>query len=497
MSLKKRKDPYKPPRRQHKAKKEYLLRAPACMAEERAISREYLVNGGVITDRRESERLVRRFVARNQELLDFLGLKMRDGGEGQNFKLLYQTSNYVGAIPTLLPDNTQGGDIQIYPRFVNQRKTNHAETDGAAEEEAVVDSKQEAYTKLIEMLQLLDHAVTTEYHESIPLKHGNELRPPLYMEAAKFVDLYDRAIKENWRKFRVERRQHPYPKSGTDWGKYAQRIADPKNMLIFPSRDNTLTVDHPEWRQIKYAFTLARQELSQTTTPLGLKYFYQEKLRTLSKKVQSIAPEQTKSIPIHASDPESIRVIKQQANILLSGKSNTYCAWRIDIAEVFERYVQHVLTAAMKSAQGRVHCNSKISGSGAIPKWGLKYLEPDFLIQTQDQLIIADAKYKANLYAHQKNSKNSGFDFKEIFRHDLHQVLAYCAFAPQKNKLAMLCYPSYGEVQVMPMRYTEQSFWITNTVLIVGLPFDAATVENTIKAVQEKIVDVYIRKENM
>ena len=60
---------------------------------------------------------------------------------------------------------------------------------------------------------------------------------------------------------------------------------------------------------------------------------------------------------------------------------------------------------------------------------------------------------------------------KKTHRHDLHQVLAYCSFAPQPNKLAILCYPASEQRKVrfsyrLPLSAPMAA---ENTILMLGL----------------------------
>ena len=42
------------------------------------------------------------------------------------------------------------------------------------------------------------------------------------------------------------------------------------------------------------------------------------------------------------SDPAIIKSLKEAANKILQNVSSTNCAWRMDYAEFFERYVQYI-----------------------------------------------------------------------------------------------------------------------------------------------------------
>lgn len=140
----------------------------------------------------------------------------------------------------------------------------------------------------------------------------------------------------------------------------------------------------------------------------------------------------------------------------------------MDMAELFERYVQTVVTRAARELSGTTSANGKIRGRGSIPYWGQKYLEPDITIRIGDRLYMADAKYKANYYAWNFESDT----LKETHRADLHQVLAYCSFEPQQSMRAgILFYPS-NETNYHVIDYSAEGMGGTrNRVILCGLAF--------------------------
>ena len=174
----------------------------------------------------------------------------------------------------------------------------------------------------------------------------------------------------------------------------------------------------------------------------------------------------TNYITTHASDPNTIKEVKHQANALLQKGTTSCVAWRIDMATLFERYVQYVVATSLRGFDGNVISNSRIQGRGQIAQWGLKYLEPDMIVKCGTSYIMADAKYKAHYYAFGQNSEI----LKETHRADLHQLLAYCSFSPEKAKTGVLFYPS-SRPSCRKINYLEQLGGINNTVYLYGIPF--------------------------
>jgi len=292
-------------------------------------------------------------------------------------------------------------------------------------------------------------------------------------EMFHYLKLYAKATQEHWRKFRTAQLIEPQPRSGTQWDRYAQQLADPKKWLVFPNRVNTLSQDHSEWRMLRYVFELASAMLSEPSTPRQIRQQYERVIRELDQKTKAISPQHADYIPLHTADPHVIKQVKEKANDLLSRKVTACTAWRINVEEVFERFVQYLFAQAAKSLAlpCELQANQKLPRDGFAPAWCLNYLETDLSLFFEKALVIVDAKYKSNMYAYAVDSKI----LKETHRHDLHQVLAYCSFAPQPNKLAILCYPASEQRKVrfsyrLPLSAPMAA---ENTILMLGLPFDA------------------------
>ena len=104
-------------------------------------------------------------------------------------------------------------------------------------------------------------------------------------------------------------------------------------------------------------------------------------------------------LTIHISDPPVIKELKALGNIILSDNASNQKAWRLDFAEFFERYVQYLVhtVALRKGAHDLANPKYSISGSG-LPKWSLRYLEPDIVLHKDRFQYVIDAKYKSHIY---------------------------------------------------------------------------------------------------
>lgn len=414
-------------------------------------------------DKRYLEVAIQRFIDLNQKMLEFLGIEIIVHGANETISLSFRSSKYIGAVPLRMPyDGIARKDFQIVPRFGNGKNM---------------------YYDLTQILAKLDYSILPE-HSVEKLCNYTQLRPPLYLEAIKYIDLFAAAYHYPWRKFNIKSCSHAYPKSNTNWRKYALSSSNPQNMLVFPSNDSVLTTNHDEWKKLRYVFDLASSILKNPDTPPLIRYGYQAKANDLMNRLEGIYPKFTRSINISAHDPYNIIKLKKQANILLNYESKRSTAWRIDMAELFERYVQTVVERATQELSAFIYRNGKVHGKsskGHIPSWGLSYLEPDIMIRLGNRLYMADAKYKANYYT--LNKISSGL--KTAHRADLHQILAYSSFEPQSNTTSILFYPA-NTTSFRIIDYSANNFGGTdNKIVLCGLAFGSQELEQAPQKVKE------------
>ena len=258
---------------------------------------------------------------------------------------------------------------------------------------------------------------------------------------------------------------------------------DPKMALSYQSNDSILSMHHKEWQELVYVFLLAKDLITTSSAPIQLRCKYAEKIKLLQSRVGSYIPRMTDKIVLHSHDPASIKAVKQQANILLQKEAIKCPAWRMDMATLFERYVQHILASCMQQSAGQVITNKRIRGSGRIPQWGVHHLEPDAMMILNGKVVMADAKYKANSYAESVQSEV----LRETHRADLHQILAYCAFEPQDRKTGILFYPA-NEIEVRPTEYKERIFNTSVRIIRCGVPFTSKGLNTITSELNQRLV---------
>ena len=387
--------------------------------------------------------VMQRFVVLNQKNLSYLGITASVIEQDNRPAIQLCTSRYIGAIPIFSPTNGKTcGDLIVVGRF--------GENAG-------------------ELITFLDDSILPEYSDEFLLTQDTQMTPPIFIECCNYLDAYIDADRFKWRKFNNVLKVESKPSGSTLWDEYALRVAqNPLDAGRYKNKCNILSTNHSEWDQLNYVLSLAITELESTRVPIRTRVVYSDRISRLKRKLQSVTLEYTKAVREHMSDPVVIKRLKHLANQILQNKSYEKLAWRMDYAEFFERYVQYVLEQVAKK-KGVRNINNPHYGISVKhrPAWGLSYLEPDVVLHHDAKQIVVDAKYKSHLF----NWENQSDELKDTFRHDLHQILAYCSFSTGANKEAMIVYP-YVDFTIRSLKVSNPLTRIENTVSLVGIPID-------------------------
>lgn len=436
-----------------------------------------------INDKKDVDSCLLRFQEINRENLDFLEIKSVLSTDSARKGVYLETSRYAGAVPIKSPRN---GKFTV-DLLVKGRYSSEVEEDD-----------------LTGLLTTMGQTMLPEFHDYFRLC-GESVKPPIFFECQNFIDLYIKAEKEHWTKFANETRIETTPRTSTNWAKYALNSHNPNKVLVFDNKVNLQTTDHKEWRQLVYVLDFCIQELSSSRTPQKTRRLYADKLFRLRKTYNKYQIEKTSLIPIHASDPIAIKILKKIANTILRDTSTEKRSWRIDIAVLFERYVQFVFDNATNRNGWKVRSNPHYSIQGWKPSWSLKYLEPDLILHSLDNQIVIDAKYKSHMLS---IADKSGEKRKEAFRKDLHQVLAYSAFNSLVKKHVILTYP-YGVnfenssdennryTRIIEQRITSPFSSSNVKVYLLSLPFTNNHLKEVIKEISELVNTISLDADNL
>lgn len=397
---------------------------------------------------RSMESVMQRFIDLNQKNLSYLGICANIETVDGKPSIKLSTSNYIGAIPILSPMNGKAvGDLVVSGRFGENAS---------------------------ELITMLDSSIKPEYSNEFRLVQDSQMTPPIFIECCKYIDTYIEAERFKWQKFSNVTRIEQWPEGSTLWCDYALRTAqNPLEFSVFKNKRNILSTEHQEWAQLNYVLQIAISELASPRVPVRTRATYSSRIAHLKIKLREKIILSTNSIRIRMSDPLIIKRLKELANIILNNKSNEKLAWRMNYAEFFERYVQFLIAEVAKK-KGAREINNPHYGISIKnrPPWFLHYLEPDMVLQKSDEQVVIDAKYKSHIF----NWNDDNEELKSSFRHDLHQILAYCSLNSMTIKQCMLVYPFRDFVCHKtkinsPITHTEA------TVYLIGIPIEKKRIE--------------------
>ena len=427
--------------------KQIALNKPLKVLSEHVITYKELVEK-YKGDKQYANELASQFLLRNEKALRFLGI---EEGTSSEYGIRLITSRYVGCVPLVSPKTgLPGGFIQVTGNFGED---------------------------ISELLSVIDGTIEPEYDDTLRFYQDTFIKPPLYFECMKYIDQYIEAKKYKWRRFANIEKIEPRPTSSTRWDKYALRSYDPAKSFKYPNKCNVLTREHPEWLELNYVLDFCINEVMSMRTPVRSRTAYISKINSLSSSYDKRTIHAVKEVRIHKYDPIIIQSLKNSANKVLQNVSSINCAWRMDFALFFERYVQYIIQKVAFAKGARLSTNPKYPVNGRRPAWALKYIEPDMIIDKGNVQYIIDAKYKAHMMDLSKDSEY----LKEKFREDLHQVLAYSSFGGNVHKNVMLVYPSSTEVIEREITILSSINSYSCSIYLVGVPLRKSTNEETIK----------------
>lgn len=411
-------------------------------------------------DKRIIGQYLQKFINYNYKSFEFLGVNPYIVGTDHSSSIVFKTTEFIGAIPLRAPDTgKQIGDFFVTPRFNNINK----------------------FEEYIEILDLLGSTISPEFKASLPLISGKNFRPPLYLEAVKFINSLEKLIKNSWRKFDNVEKLNDQPYGQINWNKYYNNFNKVENRLKFPTRVNILSEYHTEYSEIKYAFEVAKNEILSSNTPIKIRSTFGSKIKLIDEKLYFHKSKKVQKIQIKNSDSPILKECKTLANNIINFNLTESTAWRVDFADVFEKFIQYIFLEASKETGGTVLTNFRFSTKTTNRfSWDLRHLEADLIYKKDRSIIFIDAKYKSNMY----NKFDINEDLKSHHRHDIHQILAYCSFDNATQKTGFICYPS-EKFEIKSTKYSNTINNSFNSIFILGIPLSKKSINETKKSLLE------------
>lgn len=417
------------------------------------------------TEKRNLVQSLQKFRIYNHDVFQFLGVEPSIIGSDNDSALQFRSSNYIGTIPLRSPDTgKQIGDFVVYPRFTGKDK----------------------FEEYIQILQLLDEDISPEFGDSIPLASGMNFRPPLYLEAVKFIDAMEGLLKSNWRKFDTRETINSSPVGQVNWNKYVNHEYKVENKLKFPVRKSVINEYHKEFSQMRFVFDICKAELQSSKTPMRIRSSIKKRVDFLEQRLYSHKPVSVNQFVNRTADSQIVKECKSIANNILSKNTRDGTAWRVDFSDVFEKYTQHIFREVAKETGASLHSNFRFESSrGKRYSWELKHLEADAVYEKDETCVFIDAKYKSHFF----NKFGESTKLKETYRHDLHQIMAYSSFSGSKLKLGILCYPS-ETVEMKTVEYTNHLNQVSTRILLCGIPLRVSALKESVIELKDALESI-------
>lgn len=412
-------------------------------------------------DPRLESKTLHRLVDYNRKTFQFLGIDAAVVSAQNSYAVSLSTSRKIGCAPLLSPyDGSPIADINISPGYVTADTSN-----------------------FMDILELFADNVYVGQEVTLPLVSSKGFKPPIFLEAVKFLHCLNTLGKHQWVKFSSVEKMMSVPNGLVNWNKYLSNDYKIEKRLVFPTRKNVVNEYHDEYSQLRYVFDLCKQILSESTVPKLVQANNSLIISALEQKLYFHKPSKVSNIQIRQSDLPIVKQCKHLANQILQLKSLEGVAWHVDIAEVFERFVQYLFMKATKIIGASFHSNPWFKSlSNMLDNWQLKGIEPDGYFTYNGFDFFIDAKYKSHLY----NYNSSSEKLKEEHRNDLHQILAYTSFRNEKPPFGILCYPS-PNVICRQVRYKNPFNQVSVNLYMFGFPFDKSKIEDCIRKIVETI----------
>lgn len=414
------------------------------------------------TDKRYILQYLHKFIHYNERMFNFLQVEPFLTGSDHESSIAFRSSSFIGAVPLRASDTgKQIGDFIVTPRYSNEKNAHD----------------------YIEILELLGRSINPEVIDSLPLVSGNNFRPPLYLEALKYIASLETVLQKHWRKFDNIEKISDQPLGQVNWdryGKYSYRV---ERQLQFPIRKNILSEYHTEFSELRYVYDICKNELQSANTPPRIKSAILPRLTYLDEKLYFHQPKYTNKIAIKFADPLSVIACKENANTVLNANYTESTAWRVDFTDVYEKFVQYIIKEMAKEIGGKVITNPRfISKNSNNYAWALRYVEPDAVYVNETLTLFIDAKYKSHLF----NKDSRSEQLKDDHRRDLHQIMAYSSFSSSSSKFSMLCYPS-STIEIGTMVYRNLLNDVDSKIFIIGIPFQKSVIGEAKKRIGEEL----------
>jgi hypothetical protein len=188
------------------------------------------------------------------------------------------------------------------------------------------------------------------------------------------------------------------------------------------------------------------------------------------------------SFAIKASDRPAVKECKEQANRILKTEHSNSTAWRVDLNEVFKKFVQHIFEKVAHSIGGTLAIGPRMQKTASGEMAFESYTdEPDAVISMQALTVFVDANFKSYWF----NRSESGVQTEE-FRDGIQKHLGYYEFSETSHSISVICYPS-DQIEMESSNFSDQMNDGTDKLLVVGIPLRRSVIPDAVGRIAAEI----------
>ena len=380
----------------------------------------------------QAARLAHQFLRQNDGLLRTFCSGAAVDYDGSDVYLTFVTDAHVGAVPLLSPTSGRPEiGFVVRPRF--------------------------EWPGIGAMLAEMGWRVVPQPLR-LPLLPGSERRIPPWVLATIVLSRIQALLAQLERRFEVVDENRPAPRGTVDWARYATAQLPRAHVLDIPCRFPDLRDD----RELKAAihYTLRKQLVSlEGQRAAGPVVAHLIALcQRLLENVRDVHPRQPAGITVQnwLRAPLRTEVFRHGLQAIewtvddrgLAGLADLRgLPWLLSMDEFFEAWVETVAVRFAQNIGGTLAVGRRretIAPLSWTPPYrgSQRYLLPDLVLETEDTIVILDAKYKRHWEElHFADWADVDAEVRERHRADILQVLAYSTLKSGKRIVSCLIYP--------------------------------------------------------
>lgn len=377
-------------------------------------------------------RLSNQFIFQNRGIFKDFGVTAEQVYDGSLVRINFRTASKIGAFPLMSPTSGKPDyGFIIKPRF--------------------------GWSGIGIVLSQMGWRVVPTVLK-VPLLPGSERKIPPWVLSSAVLLRIKALIDRIERRFQFSESDLLAPRGSIDWTRYTVKKLPYANFLSVPCRYTDLRDDQQLKSAIHFALRKHLHSLESQRKAGIIIVKLLDLCQKLLEKVKGAPPVIPSSMQIEKwyRSPMKTDIFKEGLNAIewtvedrgLAGLSDLQgLPWIMNMESFFEAWVENIAEAIARQTGGILLTGRKNETVKPIiwepPYIGSqKYLQPDLIIEKDDETIIIDAKYKGHWEELNLDKwKNIDEEIRSRHREDILQILAYSTLATKRKISCCLIYP--------------------------------------------------------